>query len=128
MHGLGNKSILAKNLRRLMQEKDVSAKEMSKKLKYPYTTILSWMNAENYPRIDKIEIMAKYFGVQKSDLIEEEKQEEEKQEEEKQEGPANNDGLSENKRMIIDFVEKSVPEDKAEMILRVMQSIVESGR
>ncbi len=120
MRGLGNKSILAKNLRRLMQEKDVSAKEMSKKLEYPYTTILSWMNAENYPRIDKIEIMAKYFGVQKSDLIEEEKQEEEKQE-----GPANNDGLSENKRMLIDFA-KSLPEEKAAMALRVLQSIVES--
>ena len=83
------------------------------------------MNAENYPRIDKIEIMAKYFGVQKSDLIEEEKQEEEKQEEEKQEGPANNDGLSDNKRMLIDFA-KSLPEEKAAMALRVLQSIVES--
>jgi len=76
--GLGNKSIMAKNLRRLMSEKNVTAKEMSKALHFPYTTLLSWLNAENYPRIDKIEIMADYFGVKKSDLIEEKLSDEQK--------------------------------------------------
>lgn len=71
MKGLGNKAIMARNLRRLMREKGVSAKEMSKTLDFPYTTLLSWLKAENYPRIDKIEAMAAYFGVMKSDLIEE---------------------------------------------------------
>lgn len=71
MKGLGNKAIMSRNLRRLMREKDVTPKEMSTKLDIPYTTLLSWMKADNYPRIDKIEAMAKYFGVMKSDLIEE---------------------------------------------------------
>lgn len=35
------------------------------------------------------------------------------------------DGLTENQRILMDFA-KSVPDDKAEMILRVMKSIVES--
>lgn len=35
------------------------------------------------------------------------------------------DGLSENKRKLIEFA-KSVPEDKAEMILQVMRTIVEA--
>lgn len=35
------------------------------------------------------------------------------------------DGFTENQRKLIDFVQ-TVPEDKAEMILRVIQSIVES--
>lgn len=35
------------------------------------------------------------------------------------------DGLSENKRRLIEFA-KSVPEDKAEMILQVMRTIVEA--
>lgn len=71
MKGLGNKAIMSRNLRRLMREKDVTPKEMSAKLDIPYTTLLSWMKADNYPRIDKIEAMAEYFGVMKSDLIEE---------------------------------------------------------
>ncbi len=71
MRDLGNKVIMARNIKRLMAENNVSAKEMSKALHFPYTTLLSWMKAENYPRIDKIEAMADYFGVLKSELIEE---------------------------------------------------------
>lgn len=71
MQGLGNKKIMAKNLKRLMSEKGVTAKELSKTLAFPYTTLLSWLKADNYPRIDKIEAMANFFGVLKSELIEE---------------------------------------------------------
>ncbi len=71
MNDLGNKKALAHNLRQLMDERKVSAKELSKTLGFPYTTLLSWLKADNYPRIDKIEDMARYFGVMKSDLIEE---------------------------------------------------------
>lgn len=123
MKDLGNKAVMARNMKRLMEEKGVTSKELSKKLHYPYTTILSWLKAENYPRIDKIEAMADYFGVLKSDLIEEKTEEEKTEEEEK---PVNDDGLTEGQRKLIAFA-KTVPEDKVEMILKVIQSIVESG-
>lgn len=118
MQGLGNKDVMSKNLKRLMAEHKVSAKELSKILNFPYTTLLSWLKGENYPRIDKIEAMAKYFGVLKSDLIEDKTGS-------KKEKPAIDDGLPENVKTLVDFA-RSVPEDKAEMILRVIQSIVES--
>lgn len=70
MKDLGNKAIMSKNINRLMRERNVSAKEISRNLDVPYTTFLSWRKGENYPRIDKIEAMAAYFGVLKSDLIE----------------------------------------------------------
>lgn len=44
---------------------------------------------------------------------------------EEKEQPTADDGLSQNMQTLIDFVKK-VPEDKAEMILRVIRSIVES--
>ena len=31
---------------------------------------MDWVNAKTYPRIDKIELMANFFGIDKSDLIE----------------------------------------------------------
>ena len=37
-----------------------------------------WINGKKYPRIDRIEIMADYFGIQKSDLIEEKLTDEQK--------------------------------------------------
>ena len=37
---------------------------------FKYTTFTDWYNGNKYPRIDKIELLANYFGVLKSDLIE----------------------------------------------------------
>lgn len=70
MKDLGNKQAMSENLKRLMDERNVSPKELGKALGFPYTTVLSWLKADNYPRIDKIELIAAYFGVIKSDLIE----------------------------------------------------------
>lgn len=70
MSGLGNKRIMAENIKRYMEKKGINAKQLAEILDFPYTTVLSWINAANYPRIDKIEQMADFFGVKKSDLIE----------------------------------------------------------
>ena len=70
MRDIGNKAVMSANIKRYMAEKGVNAKELSKTLDVPYTTVLSWIKAEYYPRIDKIEKMSDYFGVLKSDLIE----------------------------------------------------------
>lgn len=71
MKYLGNKPVMAANIKYYMKVKGVNAKELSKALNVPYTTVLSWTKAEYYPRIDKIEMMSDYFGILKSDLIEE---------------------------------------------------------
>lgn len=71
MSSLGNKPVMAANIKHYMAVKGINAKELSKALHVPYTTVLSWTKAEYYPRIDKIEMMSDYFGILKSDLIEE---------------------------------------------------------
>ena len=71
MSGLGNKEIMARNIKRLMELKGKDRNEICKDLGFKYTTFTDWINAKTYPRIDKIELMADYFGVLKSDLVEE---------------------------------------------------------
>lgn len=71
MSGLGNKEVMAKNIKRLMELKGKDRNEVCKDLGFKYTTFTDWINANTYPRIDKIEIMANYFGVSKADLVEE---------------------------------------------------------
>lgn len=66
----GNKTIMANNLKRQMARKGVSIREVSEALNIPYTTVRSWLIADTYPRIDKIEALSAYFGVSKSALIE----------------------------------------------------------
>lgn len=70
MSNLGNKDIMAKNIKHLMELKGKDRNEICKDLGIKYTTFADWINAKTYPRIDKIEMMANYFGVSKADLVE----------------------------------------------------------
>lgn len=66
-----SKRVLARNLKRYMQESGKSQKEIAEVVGVSAPTFNEWINAKKYPRIDKIQIMADYFGIKKSDLIEE---------------------------------------------------------
>lgn len=70
MSDLGNKDVMAANLRRLLAYYDKLQKQVCTDLNIKETTFSDWINAKSYPRIDKIELLANYFGVKKSDLIE----------------------------------------------------------
>lgn len=81
-------------------------------LGFKYTTIRDWEKGITIPRMDKVEMLAQYFACSNADLIED-----------KEKQPTD-DGLCENKRTLIEFA-KAVPEDKVELVLRVMKSILE---
>lgn len=70
-NNLGNKQTMAKNIQYYMDLRGVSRKEMCDALHFKYSTLSEWLQAKKYPRIDKIEMMANYFGIEKSDLVEE---------------------------------------------------------
>ena len=71
-----NKKIMARNIKRYMEQKGVTNQQLCEDLGFKYTTFLDWIKAVTYPRIGKIEAMADYFGILKSDLIEEKMTEE----------------------------------------------------
>ena len=68
---LGNKEIMAKNISKYMEKAGVDRNKLSADLGISYTTITDWIKGKTYPRIDKIELLSNYFGVSKSDLVEE---------------------------------------------------------
>lgn len=70
MSDLGNKEVFAKNLKFYMKKYNKSRNDIAKITKVPYSTVSSWCNALYYPRIDKIEMLANYFNILKSDLVE----------------------------------------------------------
>ena len=75
MSSLGNKAILSKNLRYYIDKSGKDRRELADIWGFPYSTVTEWINGKKYPRIDRIEIMADYFGILKSDLIEEKTEE-----------------------------------------------------
>jgi len=68
---LGNKKILSKNLRKYIEISKKERTEIAKNLGVSYSTFTDWINGNSYPRIDKIEMLANYFKINKSDIIEE---------------------------------------------------------
>lgn len=70
MSDLGNKEIFAKNLKFYMELNKKDRNDVCRDLEIPYSTFTDWYNANIYPRIDKIQLLANYFGIQKSDLVE----------------------------------------------------------
>lgn len=112
-----SKEVFARNLKKYMDRAGKSQKEMADIVGVSTPTFSDYINAKKYPRIDKIDILADYFGILKSDLIEEKSGEEIKE-------PAMYGGLSENQKKLMQFAQ-TVPEDKAALALRLIQSILE---
>ena len=75
MSNIGNKETMSKNLKYYIEKSGKDRKTLSEIWGFPYSTVTDWINGNKYPRIDRIEVMAEYFGILKSDLIEEKSEE-----------------------------------------------------
>lgn len=67
---LGNRAIMAKNIAMYLAWSGKTRKQMCSELGFVYTTACEWARGRTYPRIDKIEKMADYFGISMADLVE----------------------------------------------------------
>ena len=81
-------------------------------LGFKYTTICDWENGATIPRMDKIEMLARYFGCSNSDLLED-----------KKEKPAKDGELSEKQKAFIDKVKQmsDTELDRLDQILRIVE-------
>lgn len=75
MSSLGNKETMAKNLLYYMNKTGKTQKDLADIVGVSKSTFNDWVKAKKYPRIDKIEMLANYFKILKSDLIEEKTEE-----------------------------------------------------
>lgn len=66
-----SKETMAKNLKYYMEKTGKTQKELAAVAGVSEPTFSYWINGIKYPRIDKIQKLADYFGILKSDLIEE---------------------------------------------------------
>lgn len=70
MSNIGNKEVFSKNLKWYLELKGVTQKDLAQYLGVNPSSVNDWIKGKKYPRIDKIEMIARYFGILKSDLIE----------------------------------------------------------
>lgn len=62
--------IIGKNLRRLAYEHEKNQIQMSRELGINKATISSWMNGTRIPRMEKIDLLCRYFNVSRADILE----------------------------------------------------------
>ena len=70
MNNLGNKETMAENIQYYLDLRHKDRNDLCRDLGFKYTTVSNWLQGTKYPRIDKIELMARYFGITKADLVE----------------------------------------------------------
>ena len=68
---LGTQEIFSKNLSRYLYESGKKQKEVADAIGVSAGTFCDWAKGRAYPRMDKIQKLADYFGINKSDLVEE---------------------------------------------------------
>lgn len=107
-----HKEIFSANLKMYMALNGKSRKEICQALGYSYFTFSDWVNGKKMPRMDKVEQLANYFGILKSDLIEK-----------KETATENGNGLSKSKRELLALAERCTEED-AEKLLQMMQILL----
>lgn len=65
------KQIFSKNLRYYMSINNKSQIDLINDLKLNRSAVSTWCNGTRLPRMDKVDLLAKYFGITQSDLLEE---------------------------------------------------------
>ena len=62
--------IFQQNLKYYMEQKGKNVTDLSNDLSLSYSTVNDWYNGVNYPRPDKIKLLAEYFNISTGDLTE----------------------------------------------------------
>lgn len=118
MSSIGNKEVFARNLAIYLHRSGKSQREMADIVGVSSSTFNEWMKAKKYPRIDKIELMANYFGILKSDLIEEA--------EDKKISP-DELVLTEGEKELLRLF-RLIPEDQQPVVLAMIRAALSSGK
>lgn len=65
------KAIFRKNLLKLLAERNKNQREVAQAINVSPQTFNTWCQGIAIPRMNKIELLANYFGITKADLVEE---------------------------------------------------------
>jgi transcriptional regulator with XRE-family HTH domain len=107
MSNIGNKEVFSRNLLYYIERKDKTQREVAEAIGVSPSTFNEWVNAKKYPRIDKIEKLAIYFGIQKSNLIEDKK-------------PTDEQMLTDAEKHLLELF-RHIPEEMQDVVLEMIQ-------
>jgi repressor LexA len=108
---LGNQEIFSRNLVRYLDNSGKTQKEVAAAIGVSTGTFCDWVKGRAYPRMDKVQKLADYFEINKSDLVEDKNVEK--------------DTISEEDQEVLDWFHK-VPKEKREFVLSMIRAAVDN--
>ena len=108
---LGNQEIVSRNLKRYLDNSGKTQKEIAAAIYVSTGTFCDWIKGRAYPRMDKVQLLAEYFGISKSDLVEDVN--------------VSKESVSEEDQEVLDLFHK-VPKEKRELILSMIRAAVDN--
>jgi repressor LexA len=108
---LGNKEIFSRNLKRYLENSGKTQKEAAEFVDVSTGTFCDWTKGRSYPRMDKVQKLADFFGIKKSDLVED----------------VNivKESVSNKEQEVLDLFHK-VPEEKREFVLSLIRATIDN--
>ena len=104
-----SKIIFANNLKRYLQLTGKTQKEVAAAIGVTTGNFCDWMNCRSYPRMEKLQALADYFGIKKADLLEELTEDEEELENQE----------------VLELFHK-VPKEKREFVLSMIRAAIDN--
>ena len=108
---LGNQEIFSRNLKRYLENSGKAQKEVASAICVSAGTFCDWIKGRAYPRMDKVQALAEYFGINKSDLVEDVN--------------VAKETVSDADQKVLDLFHK-VPEEKREFVLSLIQATIDN--
>ena len=108
---LGNQEIFSRNLKRYVDNSGKKQKEVADAIYVSAGTFCDWIKGRAYPRMDKLQLLADYFGINKSDLVEDIN--------------VIPEAVSDEDQEVLDLFHK-VPEEKRGLLLSMIRAVVDN--
>ena len=108
---LGNGEVFSRNLQRYINLANKSKSEVAKAVGVSPCTISDWIKGRTYPRMDKVQKLADYFGIKKSDLVEDVN--------------VTKDTVTDDDQEILDLFHQ-VPKEKRELVLSMIRAALDN--
>ena len=108
---LANQEVFSRNLKRLLDKSGKQQKEVARDLNLSSSSICDWLKCRAYPKMDKIQLLAEYFGVQVSDLVDDVN--------------IAKDTITDMEQEVLDLFHK-VPKEKREFVLSLIRLTIDN--
>lgn len=108
---LGNKEVFIRNFNRYLEKSGKKKIDVSRAIGVSTGLLSDWTKGRSYPRMDKIQKLADFFGIQKSDLVED-----------------NNfakDEISDKQQQVLDLF-RQIPDDKKNFAIKMLEAMRDS--